>query len=454
MMEAPGYKRKRLSNRSVYLPNHVIDMIFTFLPTKDVISSSAVASPFLNSWMYARNLRFDRIFKSNCGREDISIINKIISGHLGKKIYSFHLYIPAPNRYSLFLQEWIQIVASKGLEELEIDLWFTPDNEDTYYMHSDFIDIETLRSVKLINCELRLSPNLKGLRFLKSLSLTKAPITPHFIQELFRSCVVLESLSLAFCSSPTNVTIKGSNQLRTILIRGCGNICLITIDDPNIHTFHYEGEIDKIKLIGPTRFEDVIFNLDTTTWLQHISGMGSLIEILRNVQTLSINNIFLEGLSPRYIDFEYKDMEFYLPNLKELQIVRHGLTYVNPWDIIIFVKNCPNIERLFLDFGDYAMEAGRYWNFVAKKKFENCQIEFSKLKILKVKGYKKLELEGKLVNFFLLRAKILKTLIIVSKDKHLEIKSNDVVAVSKIVSISTYYHHRDKSSVFPKHTIF
>ncbi|XP_049387207.1 putative F-box/LRR-repeat protein At3g18150 [Solanum stenotomum] len=162
-MEAPGSKRKRLSNRSVYLPNHVIDRIFTFLPIKDVISSSAVASPFLNSWMYARNLRFDRIFKSNCGRDDISIINKIISGHLGKKIYSFHLYIPAPNRYSLFLQEWIQIVASKGIEELEIDLWFTPDNEDTYYMHSDFIDIETLRSVKLFNCELRLSPNLKGL---------------------------------------------------------------------------------------------------------------------------------------------------------------------------------------------------------------------------------------------------------------------------------------------------
>ncbi|KAK4711284.1 hypothetical protein R3W88_005797 [Solanum pinnatisectum] len=139
--------------------------------------------------------------------------------------------------------------------------------------------------------------------------------------------------------------------------------------------------------------------------------MGNLIEILRNVQTLLINNIFLEGLSPRYVDFEYKDMEFYLPNLKELQIVRYGLTYVNTHGTLF------SLSRI-------------------------------------VKGYKKLELEEKLVNFFLLRAKILESLIIVSKDKHLEIKSKDVVTVSKIVTISAYYHHRDKSSVFPKHTIF
>ncbi|KAK6780171.1 hypothetical protein RDI58_022355 [Solanum bulbocastanum] len=83
------------------------------------------------------------------------------------------------------------------------------------------------------------------------------------------------------------------------------------------------------------------------------------------------------------------------------------------------------------------MEAGSYWNFVAKEKFENCQIEFSKLKILKVKGYKKLELEEKLLN-------------ILSKDRHLEIKSKDVVTVSKIVTVSTYYLYKDKSSVFQR----
>uniref|UniRef100_K4B9D6 At1g61320/AtMIF1 LRR domain-containing protein n=1 Tax=Solanum lycopersicum TaxID=4081 RepID=K4B9D6_SOLLC len=455
MTKASGSKRKRQSNHSVYLPNHIIDRIFTFLPIKDVVSYSAVAIPFLNTWMYARNLRFDSLFKSNCVTKDISIINKILHSHLGKKIYNFHLYIPSPKDYSFFLKDWIQILASKGLEELEIDLWFTSNDKNTYYMDSDFIDhIETLRRVKLTNCELRISPNLKSLRFLKSLSLTKAPITPHFIQELFRNCVVLESLSLVFCSSTTNVIIKGSKQLRTILIRACGKICLIIIDDPNIHTFHYEGEIDKIKLIGPTKLEDVIFNFNTITWVQHISGMGNLIDILRNVQTLTINNIFLEGISPRYEDFEYKDMELYLPNLKELQIVLHGSTYVNPWDIISFVKNCPQIERLFINLGDYyAMEGGSYWNFVAKEKFENCQVGFSKLKLLKVKGYKKGELEEKLVNFIMMRAKMMESLILVSKNKHLEIRSKDIVTVSKLVTISTYYNNRDKSSVFPKHTI-
>ncbi|KAL3345421.1 hypothetical protein AABB24_024407 [Solanum stoloniferum] len=163
-------------------------------------------------------------------------------------------------------------------------------------------------------------------------------------------------------------------------------------------------------------------NLGIATWLQHISERHDLIEVLRNVQILSINSTVLEGLSPKYVDFEYIDMELYLPNLKELQIVRYGLRFVNPCNFILFVKNCPQIERLFLDLGGYAMEAGSYWNSIAKEKFENCQIEFPQLKLLKVKGFKKLVLEEKLVNFFCSRAKPLESLIIVSKGNRLEIE--------------------------------
>lgn len=66
-----------------------------------------------------------------------------------------------------------------------------------------------------------------------------------------------------------------------------------------------------------------------------------------------------------------------------------------------------------MKLGDNAMEAGIYWDSVSKEKFENCQIEFSQLKLLKIKWFKKLELEKKLVHFFSLHARSLESLIIV-----------------------------------------
>ncbi|XP_060195332.1 putative FBD-associated F-box protein At1g61330 [Lycium barbarum] len=446
------------NSSSVYLPNEVIHRIFTFLPIKHAISSSLVAKPFRNSWLYARNLCFDRAFWINCfmrDRDQISIMNNIISNHLGKRIHSFQLYIHEPIKYSSFFIAWIQLIASKGLEELKLHLVeLDPTNEIYYHVPSAFINIKTLRILKLISCELHLPPKSKGLRFLKSLSLTKVRVVPYLIKRLFSRCVVLESLALEGCSFIGKVTIKGSNRFRTLLIRNCSDIILVTVNNPSINTFHYCGEINKIKFVDPISLKDVILNFGATTELQHIRERDNLMEALRNVQTLSIINVLLEGLSPRFVDFEYRDMEYYLPNLKELQLVRRGLSFINPWDILSFVKNCPQIERLFLDLGNYPMEAGSYWNLVAKEKFENCQAEFPQLKLLKVKGFKKLELEDKLVNFFLLHARFLESLIIVkSKKNHLEIKLSDTITVSKVVTISTYNHNKDESFAFPKHRV-
>ncbi|XP_059294753.1 F-box protein At2g39490-like [Lycium ferocissimum] len=271
---------------------------------------------------------------------------------------------------------------------------------------------------------------------------------------LFSRCVVLESLALGDCSFIGELTIQGSNMLKTLLIRGCSDIDLVTIDNPSISTFHCDGEINKIKSVDPTILEDVILDFGTTKRHQHISERDDLMEVLKNVRTLSINNILLEGLSPIYVDFEHIDMEYYLPNLKELQLVRLGFSFVNPWDILFFVKKCPQMERLFLDFGDHAMEAGSYWNLVAKEKFENCQTEFSQLKLFKVKGFKKLELEEKLLNFFLLHARFLESLIIVeSKNNNLEIKLSDFITVSKVSTSSTFGHYKDESGVFPRHKV-
>ena len=107
-----------------------------------------------------------------------------------------------------------------------------------------------------------------------------------------------------------------------------------------------------------------------------------------------------------------------------------------------------------MQFGNHAMEAGSYWNLVAKEKFDQCQIDFPHLKLLKVKGFKKRDLEKKLVNFFLFHARFLEYAIIVeSKNNRHKIKVGDFITVSKIATISIFGHSKDNSCVFPKHGV-
>lgn len=92
------------------------------------------------------------------------------------------------------------------------------------------------------------------------------------------------------CSSNDDLTIKGSNKFRTLLISNCCDIILITVDNQNLNTFHYDGQINKIKFVNPIISKDVILNLGVFTKCL----TNDLIGVLRNVQILSINNIVLE----------------------------------------------------------------------------------------------------------------------------------------------------------------
>ncbi|XP_075104116.1 putative FBD-associated F-box protein At1g61330 [Nicotiana tabacum] len=417
------------NNSNVYLPNEIVDRIFTFLPIESAItSSSLVAKPYRHSWLYSRNLCFDKDFRRRCraGQWSEASIN------------------------------WFKTVASKGVEDFQVEL-IQP--YAFCQIKSDIFIEPTLRVLKLVRCELFLSQNLSGLQFLKSLSLSMIPVPPFFTKRLLSSCLLLEYLALEGCCLIGEITIEGLNRFSALVLRHCIDLILVTINTPSITTLHYSGKINKIKFVDPMviRLKDVILDFGATKGLQHIADRDDLLEVLRDVETLSITNAFLEGLSPRFVDFEYRDVEYYFQNLKELQLVRRGLSFVNPWDILCFVKNCPNIERLFIDFGLYAMEVGSYWNMVAKEKFEKCQTKFPQLKLLKVKRFKKLELEEKLVKYFLLHATSLESLILSeAKNYRHEIKLSDIIyykTVSNLATVSTFSAYQDQSRVFPKHKV-
>lgn len=59
--------------------------------------------------------------------------------------------------------------------------------------------------------------------------------------------------------------------------------------------------------------------------------------------------LFFEALGARIRNGEYREMLFCLPILRELQVFMEGGSFCNPYDIAVFLKNCPCLEALFID---------------------------------------------------------------------------------------------------------
>lgn len=122
------------------------------------------------------------------------------------------------------------------------------------------------------------------------------PVPPFFTKKLLSSCLLLESLALEGCSLIGEINIEGLNRFSALVLRHCIDLILVTINTPSISTLHYSGKINKIKFVDPMviRLKDVILDFGATKGLQHIAHRDDLMEVLRDVETLSITNAVLE----------------------------------------------------------------------------------------------------------------------------------------------------------------
>lgn len=48
------------------------------------------------------------------------------------------------------------------------------------------------------------------------------------------------------------------------------------------------------------------------------------------------------------MDSELRGPQFLLLNLKEFNLSM-GISHINPCDIVVFLENCPFVERIFID---------------------------------------------------------------------------------------------------------
>lgn len=81
--------------------------------------------------------------------------------------------------------------------------------------------------------------------------------------------------------------------------------------------------------------------------------MQSILLFLIYRQNLHVVNVIpylsIQGICPKLVNGKMREMQFFFWNLKEFHLLMEGATYCNPFDIVSFLKNCPCLEKIFID---------------------------------------------------------------------------------------------------------
>ncbi|KAL8542230.1 hypothetical protein ACS0TY_003190 [Phlomoides rotata] len=443
--------RKRIS-ANPHLPEDVIENILSFLPLKDLCGLSILSKRFRLSWKICRDLSFDRDFARNLSKEEYKTsVNSFFSNYSTDSAERFKLYYDATAETPQ-VTSWIEKAVALKVTEFELD--FTPSKRK-FTLSYHLVNAESIRVMKLINCELHLPFESKGLRSVRELTFQDVRARPCLMHSIFVNCVSLRTLKLIKCSSVFSFMASGK-ALETLVMKDCSDVHSVIINSPSLSTFLYHGKMTVFNFYCVLRLNDVVLDIAHPRSFQVLTRRNEMMNSLTRVEALTVSSTFLEGLSARFEGHKYKDTSFLLMKLNEFHLIVAPESFVNPSDVAIFLRKCPYIERVFIDLGKNAFGSSLQWETFGRKYLREWQIVIPYLKHVKIKGFTGKELPIVMARFFLKNAINLRSLVLVKARTHympqfygseclsLGILSNAVIAI--------YDHHRDLSSVMPRHS--
>uniref|UniRef100_A0ACD5W5K9 Uncharacterized protein n=1 Tax=Avena sativa TaxID=4498 RepID=A0ACD5W5K9_AVESA len=181
------------------LPDAILGIIISLLPTKDGVRTQAISRRWRPIWRSTPlTLVADRELMSN-GHMTINSIKKILSEHPGPA-HCFSLNLFTRDCYEK-IEGWLSSQALNNLQELELtyNLWFRDVVNQLFLLPSSvFRFAPTLRVAKFYGChfpDLVVQLSLKFPR-LKQLALERVTISEDALQSILSGCASLESLVL------------------------------------------------------------------------------------------------------------------------------------------------------------------------------------------------------------------------------------------------------------------
>ncbi|PON66945.1 F-box domain containing protein [Trema orientale] len=247
------------------LPDDVLCSIISRLSMRDAVSTSILSKRWRHLWrMSLENLDFDEDCNKFEGLDDnafVNNVNKILAQlHCGTTIQSFQLQrrLRPPQKYGREIYKWIQIVADKKIQKLDINLSETyPELEDDirkklyqfpYWLFSNQDKGSKLKHLTLRSYTFNLPPKCSHFSSLTFLTLKCVPLTQANLMNILSNCLSLQWLSLVvcYCSRRLKFTSRlcSSLKLKHLNIEECKKLEMVDIRDlENLISFEFYGHM-------------------------------------------------------------------------------------------------------------------------------------------------------------------------------------------------------------------
>lgn len=167
------------------LPDALLLQILSFVPTKDLVSTSVLSKRWETLWMLVPNLKYDVEYGS-----DSRLVSRFLLLHKAPVLESLCLKIKKFHYSHLDIGIWVRTAVDRRVRTLEIELY--PSGEDPIRLPRRFYTCETLKVLTLTNASL--------LRSLKTLHLLSVKYSDEkSFETLLSSCSSLKDLVVKCC---------------------------------------------------------------------------------------------------------------------------------------------------------------------------------------------------------------------------------------------------------------
>lgn len=386
--------------------------------------------------IYAAVLDFGEEFaRDKTPEEFVGTVNSYLRLHDRKIIERFRLFFYPENQYLSDFENWIEFSIAKGVKELDLDgcHHYLPfimipgepiQDKKPFKVPNCIFTSNSLTQLNLARCDFNLPLNFSGLCSLKTLYLRWVHITDEMLERTILNCPFLEKLTLRECKDLSSIKISSPDlQLKSLTLVDCYATYLEMLA-PNLQSFHFNGDFCDYSLSNISSLVDAIFtavNWDnvydfeydrTTLWskFSHIK----ILTICRNALP------FLDDFDGLEADIFQQGMPLTFHNLQELQLLLDGVGDGDLASLFTFFKECsfPCLQVLFIQLQTHPCDSKDQWEMNMEYPSECI---FGHLKTIKMNSFLGRNHEMQLVKFFLEKAIVLESMVLVTPRKDINV---------------------------------
>uniref|UniRef100_A0A803LPN4 F-box domain-containing protein n=1 Tax=Chenopodium quinoa TaxID=63459 RepID=A0A803LPN4_CHEQI len=326
------------------LPDAVLHLIFSLIPTKFVITASSISKRWrqvsADHLEYASNLDFVEEFsKHQSPNQFADNLSRILCINKSEKIDKFKLlFSPRNEEHKSKAISWIRFATSRGVEEIDFDfcrhiyIHFLSsahvNNKREVFELPDFLfDSKTLITVKLSRCILGLPEEYAGFGSLQTLCLKEVNVTDSMLESLLCNCKLLEVLVLKECGSLTSIRILSATRLKRLTVYECYNASVLEISGPNILSLLISaGHLDACRVEDMVNLEELFIGTRGDEFGGVFYLFMKILSDLAHVRSLSLyfGHLVLSTLAEEE-DFIW---EFRKPYIKPVDCIFNNLRTV------------------------------------------------------------------------------------------------------------------------------